>query len=390
MYYTISDFAKMYGGGVRLIAGSGGMSRPIKNVGILDYELDAALKDRYTQTNFQEGQLILTSFLYAKENPFLISEAVKHLVARGASGLAVRNVFRLPIPDAALRYADSKNFPVFLINSMKIYFEDVIYEVRRLADRMKDIYFPQSEIERAFACGEAGEEAARCARSISPSFEERYFAIYFHGADYFGESDFMDFYERYEKSGFFSPSNRLCLYRRGAFFFYSGDAAADGAFIEDLTRSLNPDRGCAAGVSRTHFSLREFGECAREALYASLINGGSGDAYHRYEDIGIYRALFPSAESAQMKAFRAGLLDPLAEYDIENGTVLLTTLESFVASGCSMRGTAAALGVHENTLRYRLERIAAATGLSCRSFEDLEQLSLAVKSGRCAKLLAGL
>ena len=98
MYYTISDFANIYGGGVRLVAGGGGMSRPITNVGILDYELDPSLKERYLRTNFQEGQFILSSLLFAKESPQLVAEAVKHLVSRGASGLAVRNVFRLPLP----------------------------------------------------------------------------------------------------------------------------------------------------------------------------------------------------------------------------------------------------------------------------------------------------
>ena len=56
MYYTVSDFANTYTGCVKLVAGGGGMSRRINNVGILDYELDPSLKDRYLRTNFQEGQ----------------------------------------------------------------------------------------------------------------------------------------------------------------------------------------------------------------------------------------------------------------------------------------------------------------------------------------------
>jgi GAF domain-containing protein len=42
---------------------------------------------------------------------------------------------------------------------------------------------------------------------------------------------------------------------------------------------------------------------------------------------------------------------------------LVTTLCAFFASNCSIRGTAAALGVHENTVRYRLGRVEEATGL---------------------------
>ena len=387
MYYTISDFANMYGDGVKLIAGGGGMSRPIKNVGILDYELEPSLKDKYLHTNFQEGQFILTSLLFAKDAPQLVTEAVKHLVSRGASGLAVRNVFRLPLPEAALRYANSKNFPIFLINSGRIYFEDIVYEVRRLAEKMGDIYFPQSELEMIFSGGELGEETARRARRVNPSFGERFFAVYMHGAEYFGEHDFMEFYGRYEKSGFFSPRSRLCLYRHGVFFFYSGDGDSRGDFISEFLKRIDEDEICSAGVSRTHFSLREFGECAKEAIFAALINGESSKPYHRYDELGIYKVVFPLAERAEAAAFSCGVLDAVKEYDIENGSELLKTLEQFITSGRSMRAAAEALGVHENTLRYRLEKVASVTGLSFHSHDEAEQLSLAVKFNICARLL---
>jgi hypothetical protein len=42
---------------------------------------------------------------------------------------------------------------------------------------------------------------------------------------------------------------------------------------------------------------------------------------------------------------------------------LVTTLCAFFANQCSMRGTASALGVHENTVRYRLGRVEEGTGL---------------------------
>jgi GAF domain-containing protein/sugar diacid utilization regulator len=42
---------------------------------------------------------------------------------------------------------------------------------------------------------------------------------------------------------------------------------------------------------------------------------------------------------------------------------LVTTLSAFFTNSCSIRGTATALGVHENTVRYRLGRVEEATGL---------------------------
>ena len=50
MDYTISDFFHTFSGKVRLVAGMGGLSRRVIDVGILDYELEIGLKDRYLHT----------------------------------------------------------------------------------------------------------------------------------------------------------------------------------------------------------------------------------------------------------------------------------------------------------------------------------------------------
>ena len=83
MLYTISDFSREYEGSVRLIAGSDGVSRAVSGVGILDYELMPGLKNKYQRVNFSSDEIVLTHLLYAKDDPYLITEAVKYLVANG-------------------------------------------------------------------------------------------------------------------------------------------------------------------------------------------------------------------------------------------------------------------------------------------------------------------
>lgn len=41
----------------------------------------------------------------------------------------IKNVFRLPLHDTILRYADSKNFPVFLMDSPQMFFEEFIIQI---------------------------------------------------------------------------------------------------------------------------------------------------------------------------------------------------------------------------------------------------------------------
>lgn len=56
---------------------------------------------------------------------------------------------------------------------------------------------------------------------------------------------------------------------------------------------------------------------------------------------------------------------------------LEATVRAYLASGAQVRATAEALGVHENTVRYRLGRVQRATGLDVRSFDALLAVRLA-------------
>ena len=85
---------------LQLIAGKGGLKKAVTHCGILDYEYDKDVSSKYYDYNYQmDGFLTLTSFLYAKNDPNLIFDAVKNALvnlpttlknigSNGISGLA--------------------------------------------------------------------------------------------------------------------------------------------------------------------------------------------------------------------------------------------------------------------------------------------------------------
>ena len=112
---------------LRVIAGKGGLNNVIDRCGILDYEFVDGIKEKWYNTNFhEENMIVVTSFLYAKDNDYLIFDAIKSLAARKCSGIIIKNIFRLPISDTVLRYADTINFPIILMEGKDVYFEDLI------------------------------------------------------------------------------------------------------------------------------------------------------------------------------------------------------------------------------------------------------------------------
>jgi DNA-binding PucR family transcriptional regulator len=71
----------------------------------------------------------------------------------------------------------------------------------------------------------------------------------------------------------------------------------------------------------------------------------------------------------------------LAAYDAKRRTALLQTLERHLGDRGALAASARALYIHTNTLRQRLERIEALTGLDLAQ-EDLLSLELALKLTR--------
>jgi PucR C-terminal helix-turn-helix domain len=72
------------------------------------------------------------------------------------------------------------------------------------------------------------------------------------------------------------------------------------------------------------------------------------------------------------------LLQPVIDYDREKGTSYLESLRTFLALDGQWAGTATALGIHINTLRYRLKRIERLTGRGLQTTADRSDYYLAL------------
>ncbi len=389
MSYTVSDFYQDFRSGTNLIVGGGGLSRAISTAGILDYELIPSLKDKYFHANFHENQFALTTFLYAKDNPFLIGDAVKHLVAKGASGLAIKNVFHLQIPDAVLRYADAKNFPIFIIDSPEIYFEDVIYTINQHVEQLSSLDFACKQLDILMSESATTETILDCATKLNPSFETQHFIIYARFHDFFNNSRFMEYQKRYDASPLNQPSNLLTVYKNGILFLCSFDLQSYtdiplrlSQFTEDV---LTSEASVSMGISGIHYYLGEIKQSITESLHASLF--AEKNSTKSYTDLGVLQILLPFCQSQEMSQFSHRIMENLNEYDAENNARLTETLETFCQTGHSISRCATLLQQHENTIRYRLEKIQTLTNLDFKKPAELEQLSLACKIQQCEKLL---
>lgn len=391
MYYTVSDFYNNFKSKVTLLAGKGGLSRQVSCAGILDYELDPTLKNKYFHSNFHENQFVLTTFLYAKDNAFLIGDAVKHLAAKGASGLAIKNVFHLHIHDSVLRYADSKNFPIFIIESDTVYFEDVIFKINSQANQYQSLDFFRRELDVLLSNELSEEQITANASNLNPSFEGQHFAIIASFDEFLSGQQFDEYRERYLKSSLNQVSSLFTMYRNSLLFICSKDNETPidtRTAAENFCRQiLQGDPTPAIGVSGLHYHLGDFKQTITESLHAALFAKASPGTIQYYEDLGVFKILLPFAETKEMSTFSYNIMEKLIEYDAENNGRLAETLAAFCSSGSSISAAAKALNQHENTIRYRMDKVKEATGLNYKKTAELEQLSLAYKIYHCHQLL---
>jgi purine catabolism regulator len=74
------------------------------------------------------------------------------------------------------------------------------------------------------------------------------------------------------------------------------------------------------------------------------------------------------------------ILEPLELADSQQNGELIETLRRFLHSSGEIGQVAKELGVHRNTVRYRLQRVADLTGYSPANMQDRVQLWLALEA----------
>jgi sugar diacid utilization regulator len=161
------------------------------------------------------------------------------------------------------------------------------------------------------------------------------------------------------------------------------DPAAAKSLVGDIITSARgeaPGLRSSWGVSRPHDDAEALPTAFNEAKTAlSASHRLGGDNVFLYEELGVVRLLLGSGSDPDLQTFIADVTGPLVAYDRDNDGALVRTLRAFFDADCSQRAAAEKLFVHHKTLRYRLERIKALTGLDLSRHDDRMRADVALR-----------
>lgn len=162
-----------------------------------------------------------------------------------------------------------------------------------------------------------------------------------------------------------------------------GIVPRDLELLTELSRRLSPR--CAVGVSTTLTMNSSIPEAARQARLAVAAAHEQQRILSVYGDNGSDLDLLPrSVEDIRRLARK--VLGPLIEYDRCNNGELLASVRTFLANDRQWQKSADEMGIHRQTLVYRLRRVEELTGYKPGSTAGSATLWLALSAVHRAEL----
>jgi hypothetical protein len=145
--------------------------------------------------------------------------------------------------------------------------------------------------------------------------------------------------------------------------------------VREVVATLCPSGAIVGALSRPCRRIEDFvrarGECDQVMqCFASFVDD-PGVKVIAADDLGPARLILATGSPAVVTRFAADALGPLAQPSSAE-LELLRTLACYLESDRLVRTAGLALGVHENTVRYRLSKIAKLTGLDVLNNADDE------------------
>ncbi len=134
-------------------------------------------------------------------------------------------------------------------------------------------------------------------------------------------------------------------------------ASPKEACAELLNRFIPNAKAFHAGASSVKHSRRDMKQAIDEAVIAALSATLENETLRQYDEIGADAFLLSNIENRHFRAFYRKTHQCLSDYDDKHNSDLMKTLICYVESECDIALTSKRLFQHNNTVRYRLDKI---------------------------------
>lgn len=365
-----------------VLAGAGALDNEVLQVSIADSpitEMDYVVA--------REGDFYLSGFYFAKDSLESMYEFFDTLIATKASGLCLLDEYIKALPAEIVGYCDRNRMPVLMVSA------DIPYAVM-IKEIMELIIFDGQNtlLARKISSLIGGTLDDRhkllTLKEINPHFQNSISALYIIPQQENERAALTEitnyFNRRIETFAMEYESGILCLISYNA---SSPEAGAEKVeYFIDRISSRCP--GARIGASRHNNKLLDAADAISQAIAAAKTGtaGRNGRNVFHYDDLGVMKLLHLLSGHRELEDFCRDILDPILEYDQKTGSQLFDTMCVFLEQRRDYRATAKKLFVHENTIRYRVEKVREILETRNTADDFCETFSIALK---CRRIIRG-
>lgn len=363
----------------KLMAGEGGLNKPIKETEILDFEFVTDMKSTRDRI-FNGESLVLTSLLFAKDNPDIILEAIKWIYEMNVSALAFKPVIFKDLPEEVINFANKKDFPILSFGRDE-FFEDIIFAIKEETSRDNKLLALELLIENATNNNLTLSDDIRLKEKLNPNFKQYIRCIFI-------EEQGMDEFKAKEKiKKIFIPekiSRKILIskYKNMYCIILSQDEEAEPRFdalLQDVLVAVEiATNEITIGISRISGEEGILNKLIKEAYWSLIVAKVENTEKINFDNIGIYKMLMPYINDVNITNYMEEYLAPLFSEEEKDGELLRTAVE-YIKSKGDMVETSRRMFCHKNTIRYRIGKLQEKLDYKSTEREFYENLSMAIK-----------
>lgn len=363
----------------KIVAGEKGLNRTVTATEILDFEFMQE-GEAYRENSFTGDSLVLSSLLFAKDDPALVLITIKKLIAQNVQALAYKPVFFKQLPEDAVAYANERNFPI-LEFAHDEFFEDILFSIKDLVER-DDIVLHTETIFADMLTREFSKEEDGCAQEqINPLLRPVKMVLCLRIKGMTGEQ-ISDCIKRAKPDQKLRSKTFVGKIKDRFFVVLSQDELNLSRFkaqFDDVRIAYGlMGKEMIAGVSAPVMTGERFDGAVRAAFWSEKVAEIEKIPVKYYEKSGIYRLIIPNMYSQTMAAYMEDYLAPLFEEEDKDGELLHTAIEYILAKGDTIE-TAERLYCHKNTIRYRIGKLQEKLDSGSNEKEFYQNLAAAIK-----------
>lgn len=386
MGFTIREFLEFdVAKDFQVVVGGKTLENEVLAPGILDFEFnsDISLDREYV---FFPGSFVLSSLLFAKDNPELLYSAVERLADLDACCLAYKSVIFDELPQKVLDLAEKRGLCILRFGD-EVFFEDIVYTLMTQLDGEDKAQRIQELIGKMLAGGMNKKQISSAAEYINKDFRPyiSVVSLILKNGDITGEKKQEIIENAVQKtlSGKLKSKCAVCGYNDSIFLMISNDFSDEQRFratLQDLMYELDIYPGdYAAGYSRVYETCEELDKAVREAFYARMAADIEGIDSVRYADLRMYRMICENTSRKSLYEYMEEYFAPIRT-DSEGGhNELMTTAIEYVLCDGDLDLTSEKLFCHKNTVRYRIAKLQEKLAGISGSKDFFAELSLAVR-----------